>query len=67
MQEVSPKVLQLSDLTILDLSGNPAINFIPQDIDMLHSLKTMRFCSVGLSSLPSSILKMNSLQSLELN
>ena len=67
LQEVSPKVLQLTDLTVLDLSGNPAITFIPQDIDMLSNLKTMRFCGVGLTSLPSSILRMTSLQSLELN
>ena len=29
LQEVSPKVLQLNDLTVLDLSGNSAITFIP--------------------------------------
>lgn len=65
--ECSPKVLALTDLTVLDLSGNTKITSIPNDIDMLHNLKTLRFCGVGLDKLPSNLLKMSSLLSLELN
>ena len=53
--------MELSDLTVLDLSGNPGITFIPQDIDMLQNLKTLRFQGNGLQALPSSILRMRNL------
>ena len=43
LTDFSPKVLDLNDLTVLDLSGNPGIQTIPQDIDLLSSLKTFRF------------------------
>ena len=29
LHDFSPKVLTMEDLTVLDLSGNPGINFIP--------------------------------------
>lgn len=59
--------MDLSDLTVLDLSGNPGISFIPNDIDMLQNLKTFRFCGNGVSTLPIALLKLRSLTSLELN
>ena len=43
LKEFSQKVLDLSDLTMLDLSGNPGITFLPHDIDMLTNLKALRF------------------------
>jgi len=67
LRDFSPKVFDFDDLTVLDLSGNPGITFIPQDIDLLRNLKTLRFQSNGLRDLPSSMLRMRSLQSLELN
>lgn len=67
LTDFSPKVLELSDLTVLDLSGNPGITFLPQDIDMLQNLKTLRFQGNGLRDLPSSLLRMRNLQALELN
>ena len=48
LKDFSPKVLNLVDLTVLDLSGNPGITFLPNDIDLLTNLKTLRFCSNGL-------------------
>ena len=67
LQDFSPKVMELSDLTVLDLSGNPGITFIPQDIDLLSNLQTLRFQSNGLQTLPSSMLRMRNLKALELN
>ena len=67
LKDFSSKVLNLTDLTVLDLSGNPGITFIPNDIDLLSNLRTLKFQGNGLQRLPSSILLMRSLQSLELN
>ena len=65
--DFSQKLLELNDLVVLDLSSNAGITFIPQDIDRMTSLKTLRFQNNNLHELPSSILRMESLQSLELN
>ena len=61
LKDFSPKVLQLNDLAVLDLSGNPNIGFIPQDIDLLSNLKTFRFQGNKVTSLPTSILRLRSL------
>ena len=57
----------MTDLTVLDLSNNPSITFLPEDIDLLSNLKTLRFQGNGLVNLPSGLLRMRNLQSLELN
>lgn len=61
LTDFSPKVLELNDLTVLDLSANPGITFLPEDIDRMTSLKTLRFQNNGLRALPSSLLRMSSL------
>jgi Leucine-rich repeat (LRR) protein len=65
--EISPKLWNFTDLTVLDLSQNPALSALPQDIDLLTELKTLRVCGNGLLTLPSSILNLKNLVSLELN
>ena len=64
---ISPKLMQYTHLTVVDLSNNPIITSLPQDIDLLTSLKTLRVCSCGLKSLPRALLNLEDLQSLELN
>ena len=67
LTDISPKLWAHTDLTALDLSQNPGIASLPDDIDLLQQLKSLRVCGNGLLHLPSAILNMRSLASLELN
>jgi len=53
-------------LTSLDLSGNPKLVSVPEDIDRLRNLKKLRLVGNNMAQLPASILGMSSLVSLEL-
>lgn len=43
LTEISPKLFTYKNLTVLDLSNNPALSLIPDDIDKLINLKTLRW------------------------
>jgi Leucine-rich repeat (LRR) protein len=51
----------------LDLSDNPNLIEIPQEIENLKALKTLRFNGNGISNLPYSLLHLRNLDTLELN
>jgi Leucine-rich repeat (LRR) protein len=67
---VSPKLWEKyhKTLTFLDLSDNPELGKvgIPEEIANLKALRKLRLVNCGLTSVPKSILKMSSLESLEL-
>lgn len=65
--DISPKLWMHTDLTVLDLSQNTGIVTIPEEIGLLVELKNLRVCGNGLVSLPTSILSLKNLVSLELN
>jgi Leucine-rich repeat (LRR) protein len=43
LNDISPKLFAYKNLTVLDLSNNPALCVIPDDIDKLVGLKTLRW------------------------
>lgn len=49
------------------MSDNPGLVEMPPQIEMLVSLKTLRFNGNGISELPVSLLSLRKLDSLELN
>ena len=53
-------------LTSLDLSNNPKLVSIPEDIDQLVKLQKLRLVGNNMTQLPASILHMRELVSLEL-
>ena len=53
------------NIQVLDLSQNPIQ--IPEEIGMLEGLKTLRLQQCGLKSLPMSVLKLQCLQSIDLD
>ena len=67
LSEISPKLLQQTFLTELDLSQNPGITMLPDDLDLLSNLKKLRVCGPSLTTLPMAILNLRSLGSLEVN
>ena len=67
LTDISPKLWTHTDLTELDLSQNPGIVTLPEDIDLLINLKKLRVCGNGLVNLPTAILNLRHLGSLELN
>lgn len=56
-----------TDLTVLDLSQNAGLVTLPEDIGLLVELKNLRICGNGLISLPTALLSLKNLVSLELN
>ena len=54
------------DLTVLDLSNNPKLISMPEDIDQLHNLTKLRLVGNNMTQLPGSLLHMQNLTSLEL-
>jgi Leucine-rich repeat (LRR) protein len=67
LTDVSEKLFMQKKLTQLDLSKNPSLNFIPEDIDLLVNLKALRICGNGIQNVPKQILNMKELVTLELN
>ena len=67
LTEISQKLWTHTDLTELDLSQNPGIVTLPEDIDLLANLKKLRVCGNGLVSLPNAILNLRQLGTLEFN
>jgi Leucine-rich repeat (LRR) protein len=54
-------------IQVLDLSDNPGLTQIPNEIEQLTQLRTLRFNNNGLQSLPLGILNLADLDTLELN
>ena len=69
IKELSPKIWTLyPKLKVLDLSQNPALAVIPEEISKLANLQTLRLQQCSVTSLPLSILRdMEELQSLDLD
>jgi len=67
LTDISPKLFTYKNLTVVDLSNNPTLSLIPDDIDKLINLKTLRWSGNNVQSLPNSLLTLKDLDTLELN
>jgi len=67
LTDISPKLFTYKNLTVVDLSNNPALSLIPDDIDKLINLKTLRWSCNNVQSLPIGLLTLKDLDTLELN
>jgi len=68
LQMISPKLwLQYPNLTAVDLSNNPHINKLPDELGNLVNLKQLRLQGCSLTSIPDSFLGFKELNSLELD
>jgi Leucine-rich repeat (LRR) protein len=65
--EISPKLWTQKNLLVIDLSGNPGLSVMPNEIESLKNLRTLRWSGNGLAQLPSGLLELEELTSLELN
>ena len=52
---------------MIDLSGNPGLSVIPNEIESLKNLRSLCWSGNGLTNLPSGLLELEELTSLELN
>lgn len=65
LTDISPKLWRYDLITVLDLSQNQ-LSELPEDIIALKNLKTLRVQNGFVKKLPSTLLQMTSLGSLEL-
>lgn len=49
LTSINQKVFGLKQITVLDLSDNPGLVDIPQEIDSLKALKTLRLNGNGIN------------------
>mmetsp|Transcript_13221 Transcript_13221/g.18140 ORF Transcript_13221/g.18140 Transcript_13221/m.18140 type:complete len:107 (+) Transcript_13221:1211-1531(+) len=67
VEGISQKLWASEHLTVLDLSQNPKIGAISDDIKHLVNLKTLRLIGCQLTEVPAGILSLKYLSSIELD
>lgn len=67
VEGLSQKLWAQEHLTVLDLSQNPKIGTIPDDIKHLVNLKTLRLINCQLNEVPNGLLQLKYLNSIELD